>query len=284
MSPGWECGVASHRPGEVGTHSALRAPGKRCRGQRRARPSGGSAPRPDSRARPRSHGSGRASPSGRAGAAAGACTGRMDDEELEDEREEEDEKEDDEEKEEKEEVRGRPSEPVPCPLTEEILQEGLSLLSKTGNGLRHAYVKFEAKEKGLTDISLLERFIHLRYVDLSNNKLRDLSPLSSLTQLLWLKVDGNLLTSARMQELPYLQVMSFDRNNIMDLEGITHPLLTNLSLKENKIETVLGLSHDQLFSLKVLELRGNKLKTTAGLGVFKLKKLFLLCSLGDKGR
>ncbi|NWV65199.1 LRC23 protein, partial [Malurus elegans] len=129
--------------------------------------------------------------------------------------------------------------------------------------------------RGLTDISLLERFIHLRYVDLSNNKLRDLSPLSSLTQLLWLKVDGNLLTSASMQELPYLQVVSFDCNNIMDLGGITHPLLTNLSLKENKIETVLGLSHDQLFSLKVLELRGNKLKTTAGLGVFKLKKLFL---------
>ncbi|NXC09625.1 LRC23 protein, partial [Orthonyx spaldingii] len=129
--------------------------------------------------------------------------------------------------------------------------------------------------RGLTDISLLERFIHLRYVDLSKNKLQDLSPLSGLTQLLWLKVDGNLLTSASMQELPYLQVISFDRNCIKDLEGITHPLLANLSLKENKIQTVLGLSDDQLFSLQVLELRGNKLKTTAGLGVSKLKKLYL---------
>lgn len=36
---------------------------------------------------------------------------------------------------------------VPCPLTEEMLQEGLSLLCKTGNGLAHAYVKFEAKYK-----------------------------------------------------------------------------------------------------------------------------------------
>lgn len=34
-----------------------------------------------------------------------------------------------------------------CPLTEEVLKEGLSLLSKTGNGLAHAYVKFEAKSK-----------------------------------------------------------------------------------------------------------------------------------------
>ncbi|NWR41242.1 LRC23 protein, partial [Regulus satrapa] len=165
--------------------------------------------------------------------------------------------------------------------------------------------------RGLTDISLLERFIHLRYVDLSKNKLKDLAPLSSLTQLLWLKVDENLLSSATMQELPYLQVISFDHNHIMDLEGITHPLLANLSLKgdtghpssflwgpslgkvgltffflwhsENKIQTVLGLSHDQLFSLQVLELRGNELKTTAGLGVSKLKKLYLakntICSL-----
>ncbi|NWV37484.1 LRC23 protein, partial [Grantiella picta] len=129
--------------------------------------------------------------------------------------------------------------------------------------------------RGLTDISLLERFIHLRYVDLSKNKLRDLSPLSNLTQLLWLKVDGNLLTSASMQELPYIQVISFDRNRIKDMEGITHPLLTNLSLKGNKIQTVLGLSRDQLFNLEVLELRGNKLKTTAGLGLPKLKKLYL---------
>ncbi|NWX36342.1 LRC23 protein, partial [Notiomystis cincta] len=137
--------------------------------------------------------------------------------------------------------------------------------------------------RGLTDISLLERFIHLRYVDLSKNKLKDLSPLSSLTQLLWLKVDENLLTSASMQELLYLQVISFDHNHIEDLEGITHPLLATLSLKENKIQTMLGLSHDQLFSLQVLELRGNKIKTTAGLGVSKLKKLYLahntICSL-----
>ncbi|NXU12081.1 LRC23 protein, partial [Pardalotus punctatus] len=129
--------------------------------------------------------------------------------------------------------------------------------------------------RGLTDISLLKRFLHLRYVDLSKNKLRDLSPLSSLTQLLWLKVDRNLLTSASMVKLPYLQVISFDHNRIINMEGITHPLLANLSLKGNKIQTVQGLSHDQLFSLEVLELRGNKLKTTAGLSLSKLKKLYL---------
>ncbi|OXB76288.1 UNVERIFIED_CONTAM: hypothetical protein H355_014696 [Colinus virginianus] len=164
---------------------------------------------------------------------------------------------------------------VPCPLTEEMLKEGLSLLCKIGNGLAHAYVKFEAKYKDLTDISPLECFIHLRYVDLSENKLQDLSPLSNLTHLLWLKMDGNLLTSAHMQELPYLQVISFAHNRIKNMEGITHPHLANLSLKGgNKIQTALGLSQ-ALYSLRILELRGNKLESTAGLYLPKLKKLYL---------
>ncbi|XP_035750506.1 leucine-rich repeat-containing protein 23 [Egretta garzetta] len=164
---------------------------------------------------------------------------------------------------------------APRPLTEEALKEGLSLLCKTGNGLAHAYVKFEAKYKDLTDISLLECFIHLRYVDLSGNKLQDLSPLSNLTHLLWLKVDGNLLTSACLQELPYLQIISFAHNRIEDMEGITHPRLANLSLKGNKIQTALGLSHGRLFNLEMLELRGNMLETTAGLNLPKLKNLYL---------
>ncbi|KFO87333.1 Leucine-rich repeat-containing protein 23, partial [Buceros rhinoceros silvestris] len=162
-----------------------------------------------------------------------------------------------------------------CPLTEEVLKEGLSLLCKTGNGLAHAFVKFEAKGKNLTDISLLECFIHLRYVDLSENKLQDLSPLSNLTHLLWLKVDGNLLTSACMRELPYVQFISFAQNHIKDVEGITHPRLANLSLKGNKIQTALGLSHCQLFSLQILEVRGNMLETTAGLNLPNLKNLYL---------
>ncbi|NXC50379.1 LRC23 protein, partial [Penelope pileata] len=128
--------------------------------------------------------------------------------------------------------------------------------------------------RDLTDISLLECFIHLRYVDLSENKLQDLSPLSNLTHLLWLKVDGNLLTSAHIQELPYLQNISFAHNRIKNMEGITHPCLASLSLKGNKIQTAVGLSQ-ALFSLQFLELRGNKLENTAGLKLPKLKKLYL---------
>ncbi|KAJ6658298.1 hypothetical protein lerEdw1_020570 [Lerista edwardsae] len=182
------------------------------------------------------------------------------------------------EEEEEEEEKEAPEEEEPQvsnPLTDEIMKEGLSLLCKTANGLAHAFVKLEAREKELTDISLIQNFIHLRYVDLSDNLLRDLSPLAALTHLLWLKVDGNRLTSASMDELPYLQIASFANNHIKDTHGISHPRLASLSLKGNEIEIVSGLDPDKLINLHTLELRSNNLKSTAGLCLPKLKNLYL---------
>ncbi|XP_042710993.1 leucine-rich repeat-containing protein 23 isoform X3 [Chrysemys picta bellii] len=128
-------------------------------------------------------------------------------------------------------------------LTEEIMKEGLSLLCKTGNGLAHAYVKLEAKE--------------------------------NLIHLLWLKVDGNRLISARLPELPYLQIASFAHNRIKDTEGITHPRLGSLNLKGNEIQVISGLDPGKLTNLHTVELRGNKLETTTGLHLPKLKNLYL---------
>ncbi|XP_025020867.1 leucine-rich repeat-containing protein 23 [Python bivittatus] len=164
---------------------------------------------------------------------------------------------------------------VSNPLTEEMLKDGLSLLCKIGNGLAHAFVKLEVKEKELTDITLIQNFIHLRYVDLSDNLLRDLSPLAFLTHLLWLKVDNNRLISAIIEELPYLQIASFANNHIKDSNGIVHPRLTSLNLRGNAIELISGLNPNILSNLHTLELRGNALKSTAGLYLPKLKNLYL---------
>lgn len=164
---------------------------------------------------------------------------------------------------------------MPTPLTEAMMKEGLSLLCKTGSGLAHAYIKLEAKDRDLTDINLLRSYIHLRYVDISENHLTDLSPLNCLTHLLWLKADGNQLQSARMNELPYLQIASFSFNQIVDTEGIFHPRLGSLDLKGNRIRHVSGLDPERLTSLHTLELRGNQLESTLGINLPKLKNLFL---------
>ncbi|KAM5263952.1 leucine-rich repeat-containing protein 23 [Ctenodactylus gundi] len=188
---------------------------------------------------------------------------------------EEDEKETEESEEYRKEGEEFSEEWMPTPLTENMMTEGLSMLCKTGNGLAHAYVKLELKDRDLTDIYLLQSYIHLRYVDISENHLTDLSPLNNLTHLLWLKADGNRLRSAALHELPYLQIASFAYNQITDTEGISHPRLASLDLKGNRIQVVTGLDPDKLKSLHTLELRGNQLDTTVGINLPKLKKLFL---------
>ncbi|XP_058967378.2 leucine-rich repeat-containing protein 23 [Pocillopora verrucosa] len=166
--------------------------------------------------------------------------------------------------------------PPENPLTEEMLADSLSLMCKTGDGLAHAYVRLDVHEKELTDISILNCFIHLRYVDVSGNQLMDISSLNSLTHLLTLKADRNTLHSAKLDELPYLQIASFANNKIMDTEGINHPLLEQLNLSFNEIVEVTGFDPVKLDRLRVMELRGNKLMTTVGLSSLpNLKELYL---------
>lgn len=119
--------------------------------------------------------------------------------------------------------------------------------------------------RGLTDIEAISNFVHLRFLDVSNNLLTDLSPLASLTQLLWLKasrvsllsensfiswcdgialpsitflfvflqIDSNAVASFKqqpLQDLPYLQWLSMGMNKLMDLEGLGGASLESLNL------------------------------------------------------
>ncbi|XP_057289753.1 leucine-rich repeat-containing protein 23-like [Hydractinia symbiolongicarpus] len=161
------------------------------------------------------------------------------------------------------------------PLTQETIRESLSLLCKVGNGLSHAYVRLDIHEREITDISILTHFVHLRYVDISGNNIKDISPLNCLKEMLTLKADKNQLKSAKMDELPYLQHANFSDNKISDMEGIIHPLLEVLNLNGNEIAEVKGLDPPELSRLTTLELRSNKLTTTAGISLQSLKKIYL---------
>ncbi|KAG9353185.1 hypothetical protein JZ751_017761 [Albula glossodonta] len=164
------------------------------------------------------------------------------------------------------------------PLTQEIIQQGLSLLCRTGNGLSHAFVKLDLKDRRLTDLALLSSFVHLRFLDISSNHMADLSPLSALTQLLWLKGDGNLVRSFTDQplgQLPYLQWLSLALNRISDLEGLGGAALETLNLIGNSIQRVSGLEYNRLTNLVTLELRGNRLESTDGIYLPNLRNLYL---------
>lgn len=152
----------------------------------------------------------------------------------------------------------------------------LSLLCKTDSGLAHAYVKLDAKQMKLTNIELLNQYEHLRYVNLSQNYLENVITLNKLRSLLWLKLNNNRLDSARLEKMPYLQVVDFSGNNIRNVLGIEHPHLEQLNLNYNQIPSFEGLEPGALPNLVSLQLRGNKLSSTMGLENFRnLKHLFV---------
>lgn len=63
------------------------------------------------------------------------------------------------------------------------MKKGLSLVSRTYNG-SYAYLKLDYKEKELVNtFELIKSFEHIRFLDLSNNKLSTLNDLENLKYL-----------------------------------------------------------------------------------------------------
>ncbi|CAN0323673.1 unnamed protein product [Lampetra planeri] len=148
------------------------------------------------------------------------------------------------------------------------MQECISLLCKTGDGLALAYVRLLATARSLTNISILSGYPHLRYIDVSSNRIADLSPLSNLSYLVSLKADGNVVeTTEHPAPLGHLQVLSLAHNRVASAgTGLQHAQLQTLNLTGNALVRVEGLGRAcRLVWLHTLELRGNKLSSTAGL-------------------
>ncbi|XP_057685807.1 leucine-rich repeat-containing protein 23 isoform X1 [Corythoichthys intestinalis] len=164
------------------------------------------------------------------------------------------------------------------PLDQDIIIPGLSLLCRTGNGLRHAFIKVVLKDKRLSDMAAISSYVHLRFMDVSNNRISDLSPLSSLTQLLWLKIDKNYVTCFQGQtfsQLVYLQWLSMAANRLTEVEGLVGLALESLNLSGNRIERLNGLESCLFSKLGTLELRGNRLTSTNGINLPNLERLYL---------
>ncbi|XP_053281891.1 leucine-rich repeat-containing protein 23 isoform X3 [Pleuronectes platessa] len=163
-------------------------------------------------------------------------------------------------------------------LTRKTIGEGLSLMCRTANGLGHAFVKLDLKDKRLNDIAAISSYVHVRFLDLSSNHLTVLTPLASLMDLLWLKVDNNALACLEGNpfiQLKYLQWLSVAANQLTDLSGLVGPALETLNLTGNAIKTVKSLQMGCFGNLVTLELRGNLLETTDGINLPNLQRLYL---------
>ncbi|ELT94333.1 hypothetical protein CAPTEDRAFT_152161 [Capitella teleta] len=165
------------------------------------------------------------------------------------------------------------------PLTDEHVKNSLSMLTRVGNGLSHAYITMSVTNSELSNIERASSLIHLRHVNFSFNNIKDLSPLSSLSHLLTIKADENLLTSINIEELHFLQIASFVRNKIVTLEGVTHPLLKKLFLSRNEIPRFVFPNPQRLSNLVMVDLSHNKVETLAGSFPPNLQELYLAGNL-----
>ncbi|KAI5095755.1 leucine-rich repeat-containing protein 23 [Silurus meridionalis] len=166
----------------------------------------------------------------------------------------------------------------PCSLTQDMIGQNLSTLCRTGDGLSHAFIRLDLQNRNLVDIVILSSFVHLRFLDISSNYLTDLSPLATLTELLWIKADSNQVQSLQEQsfdQLSYLQWFSLMSNRLSDIKGLGVPALESLNLTDNSIQTLSGLDCNKLTNLITLELRGNHLETTDGIFLPNLRRLYL---------
>lgn len=74
----------------------------------------------------------------------------------------------------------------------------------------YAYLSMDVSDKGLTDVSVIPFFKHVRYVNVSGNRLTSeaLHVLETMPYLQMLRADRNRLVSAELKPMPYLQVTS----------------------------------------------------------------------------
>ena len=121
-------------------------------------------------------------------------------------------------------------------------------------------------EKGLGDINFLAQFTGLKRLDLSGNKLVDLSPLAALEELEELNASNNQITDVTpLASMTSLKKIDLSQNAIQDETPLLNlPALEWLSLKENQLTatanwttsasiTHLDLSSNRIFDVRPME-------------------------------
>lgn len=165
------------------------------------------------------------------------------------------------------------------PLKLEVLKKGLSKISKTYNGLSYAYTCLELKEKELDELGEeLSNYIHLRDINISNNKFVHIKPLEHIPYLVRLDASKNEIKDIDIfqdpEKLQFLQILKLDENKIKFLPEMNCKNVLEINLENNQIETAINFTG--LPNLLKLNLKQNKLKNCEGIANMPaLKTLYL---------
>lgn len=126
------------------------------------------------------------------------------------------------------------------PLAGEVLHSSLKDVSRTVDGSGYAYVRLTCVGKGITSLpEKLSHYVHLRYIDISNNKIQDLTPFSKLPHVLTLNASSNSISDISClndpTNLPFLALLNLSGNQIANVPPIPLQRLTRLALDANPI-------------------------------------------------
>ncbi|XP_029773879.1 leucine-rich repeat and guanylate kinase domain-containing protein [Suricata suricatta] len=164
-------------------------------------------------------------------------------------------------------------------LREEVVADALHQLGRSGSGTEQVYLNLTLSGCDLIDISILCEYVHLQKLDLSVNKIEDLSCVSCMPYLLELNASHNKLTTFFDFKAPKnLKKVDFSCNQISEMHDLSaYQALTKLILDSNKIEEISGL--ELCGALMHLSLANNKITSINGLGVLPIK---ILCLSNNK--
>ncbi|XP_032160411.1 leucine-rich repeat and guanylate kinase domain-containing protein isoform X2 [Mustela erminea] len=160
-------------------------------------------------------------------------------------------------------------------LREEVVANSLHQLGRSGSGTEQVYLNLALPGCDLIDISILCEYVHLQKLDLSVNKIEDLSCVSCMPYLLELNASHNKLTTFFNFKPPKnLKKVDFSYNQISEMRDLSeYQTLTKLILDNNEIEEISGL--ELCSSLTHLSLARNKITSINGLGMLPIKILCL---------
>ncbi|TGZ56850.1 hypothetical protein CRM22_010092 [Opisthorchis felineus] len=156
-------------------------------------------------------------------------------------------------------------------LSREIISECISMPYRLGYGFSHAFIKLDCSDRRLSDIEILRSYIHLRFVILTGNFITDITPVSHIGHLIYLKADNNQIERVDcLNKLRFLQYLDLSGNKLTTINDLKLPFLQHLKVNENAIETLnptgYGIPPEQFPALATLELRSNRLTSFEGIG------------------
>ncbi|XP_072508812.1 leucine-rich repeat and guanylate kinase domain-containing protein isoform X5 [Notamacropus eugenii] len=160
-------------------------------------------------------------------------------------------------------------------LREEAVAEALCKLGRSGPGTEQVYLNLSLPNADLIDVSILCGYVHLENLELSHNKINDLSCVSYMPYLIELNASHNELTTFFGFKPPKnLKKVDFSYNKIPEMNDLyAYTGLSKLILDNNEIKDIKGLENCK--NLTHLSLANNTISKMDGLCTLPIKILCL---------